>query len=179
MMPTIRVDDEVYDLLKDTAEPFVDTPNSVLRRLVGLPVRNATDVADDQRALTRPRPDKPIQKVRRARRRPRSSEDKRARQRAPKGTLLPEVEYELPILKVLAERGGRAPAGEVIEALEQYLDGQLTKLDRERIGSGGVRWRNRAQFVRLALIKKGELASDSQRGVWELTDAGRRRAEGK
>ena len=32
MMPTIRVDDAVYDWLQQRAKPFVDTPNSVLRR---------------------------------------------------------------------------------------------------------------------------------------------------
>ena len=32
MMPTIRVDDDVYDWLQRRAKPFVDTPNSVLRR---------------------------------------------------------------------------------------------------------------------------------------------------
>ena len=36
MTPTVRVDEEVYEQLKAHAEPFVDTPNSVLRRLLGL-----------------------------------------------------------------------------------------------------------------------------------------------
>ncbi len=36
MSPTIRVDDEVYALLQSEAEAFVDTPNTVLRRLLKL-----------------------------------------------------------------------------------------------------------------------------------------------
>lgn len=36
MSPTIRVDDEVYAFLQSRAEAFVDTPNRVLRRLLGL-----------------------------------------------------------------------------------------------------------------------------------------------
>jgi len=32
-MPTIRIDQDVYDWLKSQAVPFEDTPNSVLRRL--------------------------------------------------------------------------------------------------------------------------------------------------
>src|SRR5439155_10026585 len=36
MSPTIKIDDGVFDELKKHAEPFVDTPNSVLRRLLGL-----------------------------------------------------------------------------------------------------------------------------------------------
>ncbi|MEU0472901.1 hypothetical protein ACFW5S_04920 [Streptomyces olivaceus] len=37
MSPTIRVDKEVYEALQQRAEPFVDTPNSTLRRILGLP----------------------------------------------------------------------------------------------------------------------------------------------
>jgi hypothetical protein len=36
MTPTIRVDDEVWAWLKGQAEPLVDTPNTVLRRIAGL-----------------------------------------------------------------------------------------------------------------------------------------------
>lgn len=35
-MPTIRIDDNVWEWLKTKARPFEDTPNSVLRRIVGL-----------------------------------------------------------------------------------------------------------------------------------------------
>ena len=33
-MPTVRLEVEVYDALKKLAEPFVDTPSSVIRRLL-------------------------------------------------------------------------------------------------------------------------------------------------
>src|SRR5437879_6345457 len=36
MVPTIRVDEDVFEWLKSQAEPFVDTPNSVIRRVAGL-----------------------------------------------------------------------------------------------------------------------------------------------
>jgi 5-methylcytosine-specific restriction protein A len=36
MAPTIRIDDDVYSWLQDRAEPFIDTPNAVLRRIAGL-----------------------------------------------------------------------------------------------------------------------------------------------
>jgi hypothetical protein len=35
-MPTIRVDEEVFTALQSQAQPFVDTPNDVLRRLLRL-----------------------------------------------------------------------------------------------------------------------------------------------
>ncbi|NJP66617.1 DUF4357 domain-containing protein [Streptomyces spiramenti] len=37
MSRTIRVDDDVFVELQSMAEPFVDTPNSTLRKLLGLP----------------------------------------------------------------------------------------------------------------------------------------------
>lgn len=36
-MPVIRVDREVYDAIRRRAEPLVDTPNTVLRRVFDLP----------------------------------------------------------------------------------------------------------------------------------------------
>lgn len=35
-MPTIRIDDDLYEWLQRRAKPFVDTPNSVLRRELGI-----------------------------------------------------------------------------------------------------------------------------------------------
>ncbi|MTD57827.1 restriction system modified-DNA reader domain-containing protein [Amycolatopsis pithecellobii] len=37
MMPTIRVSDDVFDELQRRATPLVDTPDSVLRKALGLP----------------------------------------------------------------------------------------------------------------------------------------------
>src|SRR5256885_2093569 len=44
---TIRIDDEVWATLQTRAEPFTDTPNTVLRRLLGLSENRTspTDVA--------------------------------------------------------------------------------------------------------------------------------------
>jgi Restriction Enzyme Adenine Methylase Associated len=45
----IEVDDEVFALLQQHARPFLDTPNSTVRRLIGLdaPVRSADSADDD------------------------------------------------------------------------------------------------------------------------------------
>ncbi len=40
MMPTIRIDDEVWKHLQSKAKPFEDTPNDVLRRELKLPISN-------------------------------------------------------------------------------------------------------------------------------------------
>jgi hypothetical protein len=174
MNPTIRVDEDVYEALKEQAEPFVDSPNSVLRRVLGLRVTDngarSSDTAISDAEHVAPKLGPPESK--KARRRTR-------RQRAPKGALLPETEYELPILEILVERDGSAPTSEVLAELEPRIRERLTDLDKKRISTGELRWRNRAQFARFNLVRKGDLASDSPRGIWELTDAGRKRARTK
>ena len=47
--------------------------------------------------------------------------------------------------------------------------------DYESLNSGAIRWENRAQFVRLKLVQAGDMACDSRRGVWEISQQGRRR----
>lgn len=168
MSPNIRIDREVYRFLQDHAEPFSDTPNSVLRRLLGL---DAKEVSGESAATSRARSTPPaVKSARSARAR------KRSRARPPVGPLLPEEEYVAPVLSVLLERGGSAPAREVIEAVGEKLEGKLTPADKERIASGEVRWKNRVQFIRLRLVEEGLLARDSPRGVWSLSDEGRARA---
>jgi hypothetical protein len=95
----------------------------------------------------------------------------------PKGSILPEAEYEVPILRALVEMGGRGPTREVVALVEKELDPKLTAVDREKLSVGDVRWKNRAQFVRLKLVEKGEMASGSPRGTWEISDLGRKRLE--
>jgi hypothetical protein len=89
--------------------------------------------------------------------------------------LLPEAEYELPLLEALVELGGSAPTSDVVDLLGKKLEAKLTAVDRETISSGEIRWRNRVQFVRLGLIKEGLMVKESPRGVWEITDEGRAR----
>jgi hypothetical protein len=142
-MPTIRIDDEVYRVLQSEAEPFTDTPNSVLRRLLGL---ESTEEAP--------------------------SVGRKAGRRARSGTILSRFEYDLPILTALARRGGAAPMNEVLDEVGEILTDRLTELDKQPVRSGEIRWRNRAMWRRLRLVKSGLLEEDSPRGVWELSEAG-------
>lgn len=164
------VDDDVYAALQDYAVPLEDDVNSVLRRLLGLGLARSDfaspaftgQVSDSPRpSMTRRRAPKPGKK----------------RTRVPKGSILPETEYEIPILRALAEMGGRGPTSEVVAIVEKELDPKLTGVDRERLSAGDVRWKNRAQFVRLKLVENGEMVSGSPRGTWEIADLGRKRLE--
>lgn len=174
MSPSLEVDDQIYDLLRREAEPFVDTPNSVLRRLLGLAEAHGENGAAPTRAGTPGELSRPPAASRRSSRSP--SNKARLRSRAPAGSILPEEEYIQPVLRSLVEAGGSAPSREIIELVGQMLDGRLTDLDRAPLGSGGIRWHNRVQFVRLRLIERGLMTRDAPRGVWAITDKGRESA---
>lgn len=207
MSPTIRISDDVYEHLQQHAEPFIDTPDSVLRRLLRLDGTDskettaetiapngagATENGGSAQAVRAERsaPLAPAAAANGADEPKRSSSSGGSRSwrriganrsgppkapRAPRGSLVKDAAYELPILQVLAERGGRAGKNEVIDALEPIIGDRLTGLDRTPLGSGEIRWRNRAQFVRLRLVQRGEMEKGSPRGIWELSDAGRAR----
>jgi hypothetical protein len=189
MTPSIEIDEDVFELLKSNAEVFVDTPNDVLRRLLGLdanghePLRASSNDAaqpplratsNDAAQPTLPAP------TRQATKRQQSTKGsgKPKRHRAAPGSLLPESEYEEPILRYLAgQDGGRAPSREVVDAVGAELDkaGRLEPADKEELGSGEIRWKNRAAFVRLRLVEKGDLDGEAPRGTWQITDKGRQR----
>ncbi|HET7571788.1 MAG TPA: winged helix-turn-helix domain-containing protein [Gaiellaceae bacterium] len=171
MAEHIEVDSEVMALLKSHAEPFVDSPNSVLRRLLGL----AGPSPNGLRATAPVREQEPPRQGRKPRSRSRRARQSGARPRAQTGTILADSAYELPILEILDSHGGRAPTREVIDELGERLRDELLPADHEQLASGDIRWRNRAQFVRLKLIERGDMVKDSPRGLWELTDQGRDR----
>ena len=168
----IEIDDEVWEVLKARAEPLVDTPNSVLRRIFDLPAaRNGSlRAAQPSAAQDHEGPSRPSKPTRRGKRKRAS-----AGPRAQSGTILPHEDYEVPILRILDEHGGRAPTSEVLELLGERLADQLLPADYETLASGDIRWRNRAQFVRLRLVQRGDLRKESPRGLWEITDQGRDR----
>ncbi|MCX6000194.1 MAG: hypothetical protein NTU41_11585, partial [Chloroflexi bacterium] len=57
-MHRIEVDDQVFNCLKAKAEPFVDTPNSVLHRLLLREIGNGVPIPPDQKPPY-PQPDAP------------------------------------------------------------------------------------------------------------------------
>ena len=167
-MPQIDIDDEVYTHLEAFGKPFVDTPNSVLRRLLGL---DSAPSREDGRmtAVTK-------QRSRSSAMSSRASDGHRRpeRRRVARGLLLPESQYELPILEALVARGGTALASQVLDDVGQMLADRLTDLDHEVLSSGSIRWRNRAQWARNTLVNQGLLDPQAPWGTWIITAAGRR-----
>jgi restriction endonuclease Mrr len=107
------------------------------------------------------------------------NETRQATPRAIPGSILPEREYWRPILEILTEAGGAAPASDVIDALGGRMSAILTQRDYETLSMGEVRWRNRARFARLRMTERGLLDATSPRGIWELTELGRKHLEGQ
>jgi negative regulator of replication initiation len=142
MMPTIRIDNDVWNHLKRKAEPFEDTPNSVLRRLLRLE-----------------------KKSRKAR-------------RIPTGTRTAQSAYRMPILRTLVELGGKGKVDRVLGRVEKRMATTLKSIDRQKISTGMVRWRNSAMWERKTMVDEGLLSKASARGVWEITTRGREFVEG-
>jgi len=165
-MPEVDLDDDVFEYLQSEAQPFLDSPSTVLRRLLKLNGRQngagpESPVPAKSRTGTAKRVKRPGQ----------------PRPRAAAGTILPEERYELPLLRALVAAGGRAPYREILDAVGVELKDELMPADLEALNSGTIRWQSRLQFVRLRLIERGLLDKDTPRGVWGITDAGRDAAQ--
>jgi len=88
---------------------------------------------------------------------------------------IPQKEYRIPILEALLEKGGKASQGEVFEIIEQKMSGDFNHLDLETLSDGYTkRWQKMAAWQRYTMVKEGLLRSDSPRGIWEITEKGKR-----
>ncbi|MEM3653070.1 MAG: winged helix-turn-helix domain-containing protein [Nitrososphaerales archaeon] len=86
-----------------------------------------------------------------------------------------EHQYFTPILEALVELGGKAKTHVVLEKVGEKMKNLLKPKDYEKLPSGkAIRWQISAMWARWRLIEKGYLRRDSPRGVWEITDKGRR-----
>jgi hypothetical protein len=57
------------------------------------------------------------------------------------------------------------------------LDDRFTAVDKDEIDSGEIRWKSRVQFVRLHLIKMGDMTREAPRGMWAITQQGQLRVK--
>lgn len=151
-MPTVRIDGEVFEALKKLAEPLVDTPNSVVRRLLedkGL-LKKETPAS---RAA--PKPDSDLEPT-------------------------PQAVYEEFLLKVLDEHfKGRGNKRSVTLAIVERMQKQklLRAADLELVATGETRAENAIAWGRNALKDRGYLERNSPRGIWELTAEGKAAAK--
>ena len=157
-MPTIRIDDDVFEGLKKLAVPFVDSPNAVVRRLL-----TEKGILEKSTAKTRPAPA------------PRSTSE-----RVLTPLLTPQPVYEQFLLVTLAEDfAGRADKRSVTKGvIERMLkQGFIGPADLELVATGETKAENTITWGRNALKNRGLIARGSKRGIWELTEEGRESAK--
>ncbi|HEX5370891.1 MAG TPA: winged helix-turn-helix domain-containing protein [Dehalococcoidia bacterium] len=154
-MPTLRVDDEVYEGLGKLAIPFVDkTPNDVLRRLLNLGGEHAAS------AILSAKEEMKVA----------ISASKRKRPRIPDAT--PKQVYRRPILEELVKAGGQSTVSTVLDALEERIP--FLRSDYLKIKTGETRWRNRAKWARKDLQEEGLIEPSTGRGLWVISEEGRK-----
>lgn len=89
-----------------------------------------------------------------------------------------QKDVEVPLLEVLIEIGGQGRPKDIYPRVTKRFP-EITEKDlAEKLKSGGNRWKNRIQFVRQALVVKGEI-DKSIKGIWAITEKGRNRVEDK
>jgi predicted CopG family antitoxin len=147
-MPTIRVDQDVFEGLQKLAKPFVDSPSMVIRRLL-----------EDRGVLAkaaRPAPQ-------------RSSAESSV------STLTPQPVYEKYLLYILArEFNGQGHKRDVTHAIVKRMmkDGFIGAADQELVSTGETKAENTITWARNALKQRGYINRAARRGIWELTPEG-------
>ena len=85
-----------------------------------------------------------------------------------------QVDIELPLLMTLQSLGGKAKAHAVYPEIQKHFP-EMTPSDlAETLATGGSKWTNRIQWVRQALVAKGEMMSAGY-GVWAISEKGLQR----
>lgn len=87
-----------------------------------------------------------------------------------------DIFYQFFILKIIVESGGKADTYRVIDKIKHDYGKWLTEKDLNVYEkSKEERCSNYIRFARQHLIQMGYLKRSSPRGIWEITDEGRKR----
>lgn len=86
-----------------------------------------------------------------------------------------DIFYQFFILKILIDSGGKAETCRVIDRIKRDYRKMLTEKDlNEYEKNKEERCSNYMRFARQHLIEAGCLKRGSPRGIWEITDDGRK-----
>jgi len=147
-MPTIRVEPDVFEGLQKLAQPFVDSPSAVIRRLL------------EERGVLAAKSAAPVP----------------AADRVPhRSGLTPQPLYEKYLLTVIYRQfNGRAHKRDAThEVIKRMMkDGRIGAADQEIVATGETKAENTITWARNALKERGHISRVSPRGVWELTPEG-------
>jgi hypothetical protein len=97
-----------------------------------------------------------------------------------RGLHTPEDVFKIPVLQAILHFGGSADVDDVLTDVGNMMAASLNDYDKQPLPSApsSPRWRNTAQWARAALVKDGLMANDSLKGVWQITEAGRKAVAG-
>ena len=90
------------------------------------------------------------------------------------GKLTHPKDFWRPILKILVDEGGQASVQKVIQSVERKMRDRFKPGDHDKNLDGSEKWEKQVNFQRLAMTHKGLLASNSPRGIWAITEQGRK-----
>ena len=85
-----------------------------------------------------------------------------------------QEEYTIPILETLHEMGGRGKIKFILERIGEKMQSKFSSDDIKKLRGGSLRWENAACWQRLKMIKESLLKGDSPRGIWEITEIGKK-----
>jgi Mrr N-terminal domain len=144
-MPTIRLDQDVFEGLQRLAKPFVDTPSMVIRRLL-----------EDRGLLSK------------------SAAQKEERPPANALTSQATYEKYL-LVVLAKEFDGQGHKRDVTHAIVKRMmkDGFIGAADQELVSTGETKAENTITWARNALKQRGHINRAARRGVWELTAEGK------
>jgi len=149
-------------LLQEAATPFIDTPDDVIKRVLQL---NRSKALAGEATTTHSAPGRNW-----------VASPKQEYQRSGRGKKTHQSEYRLPILHALDELGGRGALNDVLAKVYAQMEDRLNEYDLARLDSDrDIRWRNTAMWERKRMVEEGLLRADSPVGIWELTEAGRKK----
>lgn len=143
-MPTIRLDQDVFEGLQKLAKPFVDSPSIVIRRLL-----EAQGILKKMPAKAMPR-----------------AADALTPQSIYENYLLQVLQKEFD------GRGSKRDVTHSI-VKRMMKDGFIGAADQELVSTGETRAENTITWARNALKQRGYISRASPRGTWELTPQGR------
>lgn len=171
----IEIDDEVFAALQGEAVPLVDNPNDVLRRLLGLEPTEERASAGDEVVFQPPLPRRPAQRAASSNGAAVTGSTKRpSKSRRAAGELLPLEAYCPHILQALIASGGELRSREVPDALAPLLDPHLFAADKGLDADGVPVWHGRVGWAGSLCRKAGHLDLAAPRGIWRITDDGRK-----
>lgn len=152
-MKQIDVSDDVYRVLGELAEPFVDQPDTVLQRVLeDLGFLDADDSGEHLEMLKNLLNES---------------------QGGSSGPTTPGAAYRLPLLQALEELGGSADGKRLLDRTIARMGKTLTSADRELLPSGAsTRFESQARTT-LAKLQPRYVTRDEAPGEYVLTDEGR------